>query len=203
MLPTMFELFAQGDRSLARSEGGLGIGLTIVKKLVELHGGSIVARSEGVGKGSEFTIRLPAAKTPAVSKLQSSRSAETANKKARILVVDDNVDTVRGLERLLKLIGHETARAHDGHEALQLARKFRPEFILLDIGLPGMDGYEVAARMRQEEWCKDAVIVAVSGYGQDEDRRRSTEAGFDHHLIKPIDHDALLSLISPAGNASA
>ena len=104
--------------------------------------------------------------------------------------------------RLLKLIGHETAGAHDGKEALLVARKFRPEFILLDIGLPGMDGYEVAAKMRQEEWCKDAVIVAVSGYGQDEDRRRSTEAGFDHHLIKPLDHDALLSLISPAATRS-
>ena len=107
------------------------------------------------------------------------------------------------MARLLKLIGHETARAHDGNEALEVARKFRPEVILLDIGLPGMDGYEVAARMRQEEWCKDAVIVAVSGYGQDEDRRRSTEAGFDHHFIKPLDHDALLSLISPAGNVSS
>ncbi len=202
-LPGMFELFAQGDRSLARSEGGLGIGLTIVKKLVELHGGCIVAKSEGVGKGSEFTIQLPAAKRPALPAESLSASTGKANKKARILVVDDHVDTARGMERLLRLIGHETARAHDGIEALQLARKFRPEFILLDIGLPGMDGYEVAARMRQEEWCKDAVIVAVSGYGQDEDRRRSTEAGFDHHLLKPLDHDALLSLLSPAANASA
>ena len=201
-LPGMFELFAQGDRSLARSEGGLGIGLTLVKKLVELHGGSIVAKSEGVGKGSEFTIRLPAAKGPALPKVAASGPVPTANKKARILVVEDNVDTAHGMVRLLKLIGHETAGAHDGKEALLVARKFRPEFILLDIGLPGMDGYEVAAKMRQEEWCKDAVIVAVSGYGQDEDRRRSTEAGFDHHLIKPLDHDALLSLISPAATRS-
>jgi CheY-like chemotaxis protein len=161
-----------------------------------------MATSEGVGKGSEFTIRLPAAKKSAVRTLQLAGTVETANKKARILVVDDNVDTARGMERLLKLIGHETAKAHDGNEALQLARKFRPEFILLDIGLPGMDGYEVAARMRQEEWCNDAVIVAVSGYGQDEDRRRSTEAGFDHHLIKPLDDDAQLSLISPARSGS-
>jgi signal transduction histidine kinase/ActR/RegA family two-component response regulator len=202
-LSGMFELFAQGDRSLARSEGGLGIGLTIVKKLVEMHGGTIVARSEGVGKGSEFTIRLPAAKRPALPGSKVSGLTETANKKARVLVVDDNVDTAHGMERLLKLIGHETARAHDGNEALQVACEFRPEIILLDIGLPGMDGYEVAARMRREEWCKNAVIVAVSGYGQDEDRRRSMEAGFDHHLIKPLDHDALLLLISPAGTRSA
>lgn len=202
-LPRMFELFAQGDRSLARSEGGLGIGLTIVKKLVEMHGGNIVARSAGVGRGSEFTIRLPAAKRPAFTEVNASGSNVAANKKARVLIVDDNIDTARGMERLLKLTGHETATADDGREALQVARVFRPEFILLDIGLPGMDGYEVAARMREEEWCKNAVIVAVSGYGQDEDRRRSTEAGFDHHLIKPLDHDALLSLISPTGHASA
>jgi PAS domain S-box-containing protein len=198
-LSGMFELFAQGDRSLARSEGGLGIGLTVVKKLVELHGGSIVANSEGVDKGSEFTIRLPAATNPAEPTANTPAAAAKGNKKARILVVDDNVDTALGMERLLKLIGHETAIAHDGNAALDLARKFRPEFILLDIGLPGMDGYEVAARMRQEAWCEGAVIVAVSGYGQDEDRRRSTEAGFDHHFIKPLDHDALLSLLSIAG----
>jgi PAS domain S-box-containing protein len=202
-LAGMFELFAQGDRSLARSEGGLGIGLTIVKKLVEMHGGSITAKSEGAGKGSEFTIHLPAAKRPAFPTVAVSGSAQISNRKARILVVDDNVDTAHGMVRLLKLIGHETARAHDGNEALQIARDFRPEIVLLDIGLPVMDGYEVAARMRREEWCKDALIVAVSGYGQDDDRRRSTEAGFDHHLIKPLDHDALLSLIAPAGNSSA
>ncbi len=202
-LPQMFELFAQGDRSLARSEGGLGIGLTVVKKLVEMHGGRITAKSGGLGKGSEFTIRLPGAPRPAVPRGEVSAPAAIASRKARILVVDDNADTRRGMVRLLKLIGHEVATAHDGHEAIKVARKFGPEFILLDIGLPGMDGYEVASRLRREEWCKDAVIVAVSGYGQDEDRRRSKEAGFDFHLIKPLDHDALLSLLSAGGNGGS
>ncbi|WP_435011153.1 ATP-binding protein [Tundrisphaera lichenicola] len=199
-LPQMFELFAQGDRSLARSEGGLGIGLTVVKKLVEMHGGSITAASNGLGKGSEFTIRLPAAKRPVVTRQEAASAEEGKTKKARILVVDDNVDTARGMARLLKLLGHDVAVAHCGHEAIEVAREYRPEFVLLDIGLPGMDGYEVASRMRQEERCRHAVIVAVSGYGQDEDRRRSKEAGFDHHLIKPIDHDALRSLLSADRN---
>ncbi len=197
-LPGMFELFAQGDRSLARSEGGLGIGLTVVKKLVEMHSGSIAATSAGVGLGSEFTIILPAAPKPTAPKPTVSGPRPTTSKKARILVVDDNVDTARGMARLLKLMGHEVRTSHDGHEALEHAREFEPEIILLDIGLPGMDGYEVASRLRQEEPCKDSLIVAVSGYGQDEDRRRSREAGFDHHLIKPLDHDALISLLATA-----
>ena len=199
-LAGMFELFAQGDRSIARSEGGLGIGLTIVKNLVELHGGSVDARSDGIGKGSEFTIRLPRATKPAVSRVKESAPEEPVSRRARILVVDDNIDTARGMVRLLKLIGHDVATAHDGHAAFELAREFGPEVILLDIGLPGMDGYEVASRLRRDPCCKDAVIVAISGYGQDEDRRRSKEAGFDFHLIKPLDHDALLSLLSDPGN---
>ncbi len=198
-LPAMFELFAQGDRSLARSEGGLGIGLTIVKKLVEMHGGNIAAASGGVGLGSEFSIRLPAAPQATVAPARAVGSAEAASRKTRILVVDDNMDTARGMVRLLKLLGHEVVTAHDGLGALDLAQEHRPEFILLDIGLPGMDGYEVATRLRREESCKNSLIIAVSGYGQDEDRRRSKEAGFDHHLIKPLDHDDLLSLLMTAG----
>ncbi len=196
-LPQMFELFAQGDRSLARSEGGLGIGLTVVKKLVELHGGTIQARSEGIGQGSEFTIRLPAATPPngVRSAPPTAASGVVEPRKARILVVDDNVDTARGMARLLKLIGHTIATAHSGPEAIEAARRHHPEIILLDIGLPGMSGYEVAAHLRQEANCQGALIIAVSGYGQDEDRRRSREAGFDHHLIKPLDHDALLALL--------
>ena len=195
-LPQMFELFAQGDRSLARSEGGLGIGLTLVKSLVELHGGSITATSEGAGKGCEFIVRLPAIAPPA-SRPDARRPArQSEGRSSRILVIDDNVDTARGLGRLLKLLGHEVATAHDGPSALEAAREHRPEFVLLDIGLPGMDGYEVARRLRQDEGCKDAVIVAISGYGQDEDRRRSKQAGIDHHLVKPIDHDALVTLLA-------
>jgi PAS domain S-box-containing protein len=198
-LPGIFDLFVQGDRSLARSEGGLGIGLTVVKKLVEMHGGSVTATSEGRGKGSEFTIRIPGAKRSAGGKISAVPEPAKDARRARILVVDDNVDMVRGISILLTLIGHEVATAHDGHAALEVAREFRPEFVLLDIGLPGIDGYEVAARLRREEGCKDAVIVAVTGYGRDEDRRRSKEAGFDYHFIKPLDHNALLSVLSAAG----
>jgi PAS domain S-box-containing protein len=199
-LPEMFELFAQGDRSLARSEGGLGIGLTVVKKLVEMHGGTIAATSEGAGKGSEFVIRLPSATRPAEARPATPGPAEKPSTKSRILVVDDNFDTARGMSRLLKLIGHEVATAHSGPEAIELAREFQPEVILLDIGLPGMSGYEVASQLRREECCKDALIVAVSGYGQDDDRRRSRESGFDYHLTKPLDHDALLTLLSTESN---
>lgn len=194
-IPLMFELFAQGDRTLARSEGGLGIGLTVVKKLVEMHGGTIEARSEGTGKGSEFTVRLPRARRPSAA-ATGSRAPRAEGRRARVLVVDDNVDTARGLARLLKLIGHEVAVAHDGHEAIEKARDLHPEFVLLDIGLPGMDGYKVASKLRGEACCRESVIIAVSGYGQEEDRRRSREAGIDHHLVKPLDHDALLSLLS-------
>jgi CheY-like chemotaxis protein len=201
-LPEMFELFTQGDRTLARSEGGLGIGLTVVKKLVEMHGGSIAATSEGEGKGSEFTVRLPRAARPAATGPRREAPPGVERKTARILVVDDNVDTARGMARLLRLLGHEVAVAHSGPEGIEVARGHRPEFVLLDIGLPGMDGYDVAARLRREECCRHAVIIAVSGYGQDEDRRRSKEAGFDHHLIKPLDHDALLSLLSNVADGS-
>ena len=195
-LPLMFELFAQGDRSLARSEGGLGIGLTLVRSLAELHGGSVTATSEGPGKGSEFIVRLPAATAPVQETPRPRAKLTQATEQiARILVVDDNVDTARGLSRLLKLLGHNVQTAYDGQTAIETARSHRPEFVLLDIGLPGMDGYQVATHLRQEQYSKDAVIIAVTGYGQEDDLRRSREAGFDHHLVKPIDHDALITLI--------
>jgi CheY-like chemotaxis protein len=153
-----------------------------------------------LGKGSEFVIRLPTAERPAPVTSPEGVPPEEAIRKARILVVDDNVDTARGMARLLKLIGHDVAVAHDGPKAIEVAREYNPEFILLDIGLPGMSGYEVAAKLRREECCLDAVIVAVSGYGQDEDRRRSKASGFDHHLTKPLDHEALMSLLSAKNN---
>ncbi|MDG3004778.1 hybrid sensor histidine kinase/response regulator [Paludisphaera mucosa] len=198
-LPQMFELFAQGDRSLARSEGGLGIGLTVVKKLVEMHGGTVDARSEGRGKGSEFTIRLPRAARPVAAAPEGTAPAEGGRIPSRILVVEDNVDAAWGMAQLLKLLGHDVAVAHDGPQGIEKAKEHRPEFVLLDIGLPGMDGYEVASRLRREPSCKDAVIIAISGYGRDEDRRRSKEAGFDHHLIKPLDHDVLITLLAAPG----
>jgi PAS domain S-box-containing protein len=198
-LPTMFELFAQGERTVARSEGGLGIGLTLVRKLAEMHGGSVSAQSEGPGKGSVFTVRLPAADEGAAVAASAAPAGKAGQGRSRILVVDDNVDTARGLARLLKLLGHELAIAYDGPSAIEAARGFRPDAILLDIGLPIMSGYEVAARLRREECCKDAVIIAVSGYGQEEDRRRSKEAGFDDHLVKPVDLDLLAAKLCRAG----
>ncbi|MHA3772305.1 PAS domain-containing protein [Verrucomicrobiota bacterium sgz303538] len=198
-LPTMFELFAQGERSIARSEGGLGIGLTIVQKLAEMHGGRIDAASDGLERGSTFTIRLPASAAPA-TKGDNDGYAETSAQRSglRVLVVDDNLDTAQGLARLLRLSGHQTEVAHDGPAALERARFYIPDAVLLDIGLPGMDGYEVAAQLREDHICGAALLIAISGYGQDEDRRRSRAAGFDHHLIKPVDLDHLRGLLALA-----
>ena len=196
-LPQMFELFAQGERTIARSEGGLGIGLTVVQKLAELHGGGVAAASPGPGKGSTFTVTLPAERAHAAES-HEPESRRPSGRGSRILVVDDNVDTARGMARLLRLLGNEVKMVHDGTAAIAAARGLGPEFVLLDIGLPGMDGYEVARTLRAESTGKTAVIIAVSGYGQDEDRRRSREAGFDHHLVKPIDFDHLVALITQA-----
>jgi CheY-like chemotaxis protein/nitrogen-specific signal transduction histidine kinase len=200
-LPRMFELFAQGDRSLARSEGGLGIGLTLARSLAEMHGGSVSGHSEGPDRGSEFTVRLPAAERP-VARAGRAEPAGARQAGSRVLVVDDNVDLARGLARLLKLLGHEVQIAHDGPAAIETARAFRPEVVLLDIGLPRMDGYQVARRLRAEECGKNARIIAISGYGLEEDRKRSHEAGFDNHLVKPIDFNSLMSLFAEgAGQA--
>jgi PAS domain S-box-containing protein len=194
-LPEIFQLFAQGEQSIARSEGGLGIGLTIVQKLAEMHGGRVSAESEGVGKGSAFTVWLPVARRASVTASKSGAAPFEMRKDARILVVEDNVDTACGLARLLALLGNDVQLADDGPSAIAIAQTFRPELVLLDIGLPGMDGYQVASLLREEDCCKDAVIIAVSGYGQEEDRRRSQAAGFDHHLVKPVDLGSLMSLI--------
>ncbi|MFO0907089.1 MAG: ATP-binding protein [Isosphaeraceae bacterium] len=195
-LPRMFDLFAQGERSIARSEGGLGIGLTIVQKLAELHDGRVTAESDGPGKGSTFTVRLPAASPPAPSPPGSDTAPTAARRGTRILVVDDNEDTALGMVRLLRLLGNDAVGVYDGPAALDAARRFHPEYVLLDIGLPGMDGYEIARKIRQEPGCNASFIIAVSGYGQDDDRRRSREAGIDHHLVKPVDFDLLATLLS-------
>ena len=196
-IPVMFELFAQGERSAARTEGGLGIGLTVVRGLCELHGGSVAAESEGVGKGSTFTVRLPAA-DPAERPPRNGHSATatpTPRTGTRILVVDDNVDTAAGLSRLLTRRGYFVELAHDGPSAVEKARAFAPAAVLLDIGLPGMDGYEVARHLRADPATVGSVILALSGYGQEEDRTRSRAAGFDHHLVKPIDFAVLQTLL--------
>jgi PAS domain S-box-containing protein len=193
----MFELFAQGDRSFARAEGGLGIGLTLVQRLTELHGGTVQAHSQGPGTGSEFIVRLPTASPRAEGRPAAAAEPGAAQGAvSRVLVVDDNQDTAQGMARLLELFGHDVQVAHDGPSAIARALEWRPQFVLLDIGLPGMDGYEVAARLRSRAEIRDTVLIAISGYGQDEDRRRSQEVGFDDHLVKPINHDALLRILA-------
>ena len=172
--------------------------ITLARKLAEMHGGGVTAASEGPGRGSEFTVRLPALGEPVAPKAGPRATLpRAARQSSRVLVVDDNRDTAAGLSKLLKLLGHDVRVAYDGPTAVELARTHRPEVVLLDIGLPGMDGYEVAKRLRGEEGCRGAMIVAASGYGQEEDRRRSREAGFDHHLVKPVDFDALMALFTP------
>jgi PAS domain S-box-containing protein len=197
VLPHIFELFAQADRSLDRAQGGLGIGLTIVKSLVELHGGRVEAHSDGPGQGSEFIVRLPVfAEPPPEPKGPPALEGDAAPAHGcRILVVDDNVDSAQSMALLLELEGYEVRMAHDGPETLRLAREFRPRVVLLDIGLPGMNGYEVASVLRKAPGGEHLVLIALTGYGQEEDRQQSKAAGFDHHLTKPVDHDWLSSLI--------
>jgi two-component system CheB/CheR fusion protein len=164
-----------------------------------MHGGTIVARSDGPGQGSEFIVRLPLAHATAAAPRQTGPGTLSVGRASRILVVDDSVDTARGMVRLLKLLGNEVITVHDGPAALEAAHTFRPDFVLLDIGLPGMNGYEVATALRRDPLLDRAVIIAVSGYGQDEDRRRSLAAGFHHHLVKPVDFESLVLLIGRPG----
>jgi signal transduction histidine kinase/CheY-like chemotaxis protein len=207
MLPRVFDMFMQAnDRSAERDGGGLGIGLTLVKQLVELHHGTVEARSDGAGKGSEFVVRLPlappAADVPAPAPDAVPRPAE--NRGQRVLVVDDNRDAVESLAMLLEMMGHEVRTASDGVEALEVATEFVPDVVLLDLGLPRLSGYEVAQRLRLLDGCARTRLVALTGWGQEEDRRRSREAGFDHHLVKPVDPDALDALLHElAGTRSA
>jgi PAS domain S-box-containing protein len=198
MLPLIFDMFTQVDRSLERSQGGLGIGLTLVKRLVELHGGAVSAASDGPGKGSEFVVRLPIVAESAKTLPQSmpERANPGPTRSLRILVVDDNRDSTESLGLLLRLSGHDVRGAYDGLEAIGAADEFRPDVVLLDIGLPKMDGYDVARRLRQEPWGQAMVVIAVTGWGQEEDRQRSIDAGFDHHLVKPVDPLTLLELLA-------
>jgi PAS domain S-box-containing protein len=199
-LPRIFDLFIQADRSLDRAQGGLGIGLTLARGVVEMHGGRIEAFSDGPGRGSEFVARFPALADAPGEACESSvavKGDETgASKTCRVLVVDDSVDSAESLSVALALEGHKTKTAHDGPSALELARAFRPQVTLLDIGLPGMNGYEVARELRKQPGGRKRKLIALTGYGQEEDRRKSREAGFDHHLTKPVDYDALASLIN-------
>jgi PAS domain S-box-containing protein len=198
MLSRVFEMFTQVDRSVQVSQGGLGIGLTLVRNLVEMHDGSVEAHSEGVGKGSEFMVRLPLVESE-MSDAELAGSKEPTRPGAaaahRVLVVDDNIDSAESLGHMLRLMGNHVCTAHDGPSALEAAATFIPDLVLLDIGLPGMDGHEVARRLRQLSGLEEAVLVAQTGWGQDEDRRRSHEAGFNHHLVKPVSPAALQALL--------
>jgi signal transduction histidine kinase/ActR/RegA family two-component response regulator len=203
MLSGIFDLFAQVDHSLDHSQGGLGLGLTLVRSLVEMHGGSVQALSEGLSRGSEFVVRLPILDLTQVhddtqTEITNSGPEPSRVLSLRVLVVDDNVSSAQSLAMVLKLDGHEVQVSHDGAAALESVRRFRPEVVLMDIGLPGMDGYEVARRLRQDaELARGIVLLAaVTGYAEDEARRRSREAGFDHHLVKPIDPDGVLALLA-------
>ena len=215
LLPVIFNLFTQLERTSGHAQGGLGIGLALVRKLVEMHGGSVTAHSDGVGHGSEFVIRLPL-QTPTeqigeVSDVHTNGSSngpldpsaqETGDRvKRRILLADDNNDALESLATLLQLGGHDVVTASNGALALECAERHRPEVMLLDIGMPLLDGYEVARRIRVQPWGRQITLVALTGWGQDSDRRRSREAGFDTHLVKPLDMDKLMDLLErlPSG----
>ncbi len=191
-LPHMFELFTQAPRSLDRSQGGLGVGLAVVRKLVEMHGGTVEAQSAGPGKGSEFIVRLPVLSPPTGrSQIPSKKGDEQSGSGWRVLVVDDNVDSADSIAMLLQVSGHEVRVVYSGQDALDMAGKYQPDIVLLDIGLPVMDGYEVARRLRKHPELKALKLIAVTGYGQESDRLQSQEAGFDYHLVKPVDAQKL------------
>jgi CheY-like chemotaxis protein len=202
MLPKIFELFAQGERTLDRSQGGLGIGLTIVRRLVQLHGGTVQAFSDGLRRGSEFVVCLPTAPAPPPTGNGQTEKREGregwTDKPAllwRVLIVDDNRDSADSLAVLLRMLGHEAKTAYDGETALKVAEQFAPDIVLLDIGLPRLSGLETARRLRNDLGLHDSLLIAMTGYGQEEDKRRSREAGFNAHLVKPVDFGELRALL--------
>jgi CheY-like chemotaxis protein len=201
----VFELFTQGERSLDRSQGGLGVGLTVVQRLVDLHQGRVEVRSEGIGKGSVFRVVLPCiSQVPQVegAAVKDSLSASVPGGR-RVLVVDDNIDAAESIAVFLRLEGHEVRTVSDGPQAVAIAQVFAPQVAVVDIGLPGMNGYEVARRLRQKGTEGPSLLIALTGYGQKEDRARSVEAGFHHHFVKPADPRSIQSAIAtwrgPAG----
>jgi CheY-like chemotaxis protein len=204
LLPHVFDIFIQADCSLAHSQGGLGLGLNLVQRLVELHGGSVTAASAGLDQGSEFTVRLPLLPVEHVTIASTSEPVSAgacdAAVKFRILVVDDNIDGAESLAVLLRMSGHEVITVACGVDALTCSTDFRPQIVILDIGLPDMDGYEVAQRLRQSPGTRYAKLIAVTGYGQDEDRQFSRQAGFDYHFLKPVDFHAINEILMTVSN---
>jgi CheY-like chemotaxis protein len=196
MLERIFDMFIQVDGSVERSHGGLGIGLTLVKRLVEMHGGTVEARSDGVERGSEFIVRLPIVLGLLRDSAESSGQDFAATDKRRILVVDDNENAAQMLGMLLKALGNEVRTVFDGAAALEMAAHFRPDVVLLDIGMPKLDGYETARRIRRQPWGKQMVLAALTGWGQEEDKRRTREAGFDHHFVKPVEPAVLQKFLA-------
>ena len=188
LLPHVFELFTQGERSLDRSQGGLGVGLTVVERLVDLHQGRVEVKSDGIGKGSLFRVVLPCiSEVPQAVPEGSAAVLHAATAGKRVLVIDDNIDAAESIAVYLRLEGHEVRTVSDGPQAVAIAQVFAPQVAVVDIGLPGMNGYEVARRLRLKGSEAPALLIALTGYGQKEDRARSAEAGFDHHFVKPAD----------------
>jgi CheY-like chemotaxis protein len=195
-LPTVFDMFSRVQSELGRTEGGLGIGLALVKGLIELHGGRVEARSAGLNQGSEFLVCLPRSVIVEESVPKSLRRGQEDKSTVprRIMIADDNRDSADAMKMLLKLSGHDVHIAHSGAEALAVAKRVRPDIGILDIGMPDIDGYHVAERIRHEAWGKEIMLIAVTGWGQDADKRRALAAGFDHHLTKPIEFENLKQL---------
>jgi signal transduction histidine kinase len=204
MLPRVFDLFTQVERTLDRAQGGLGIGLALVQRLVEMHGGTVEAFSEGEGKGSEFAVRLPVlAASPREPTEQERPETRRGTQFRRVLVADDNVDSAMTLATLLRINGNEVETAHDGEEAWQVAERIRPDLVLLDLGMPKLDGCCVAKRIRQEPWGRSLLMIALTGWGQEEMRLRTEEAGFDAHLVKPVDFAVLTRILSDRASAES
>jgi PAS domain S-box-containing protein len=199
-LEIIFDMFSQLDRSGKSSHGGLGIGLTLVRRLVQMHGGSVEARSAGEGRGSAFVVRLPIEDVP---ESEETVVVNRPTQAKRILVVDDNRDSAESLSMLLSITGHDTTMAHDGAAAFEAAEREQPDVVLLDLGLPTLSGYEVCRRIRQQPWGREMFVIALTGWGQDEDRQKTREAGFDGHLVKPVAYDALLRLLDSLGMGGA
>ena len=197
LLPRIFDLFTQANRSLDRSQGGLGIGLTVARRLVELHGGTISVASAGLGQGSEFMVRLPVvARVPIPESARDAAGSDQKPSALRVLVVEDNVDAAESLAILLRMFGHQAQVVHTGMAGLEAATAYQPNVILLDIGLPGMDGYEVAKRLRQQATSKNVPVIAMSGYAMKEELMPFREAGFDQYLVKPVEPERLQQLLA-------